>query len=545
VTVAIEFELLDLRQSGPLLPRLTRAGQRSIQGFGLQSGLDGVTLFTQFDLQGAEAGVWDLEVELPDGRLLRMNRAFTILKGKEKLWVQVLGFPRPRVGRPVSYDVLCGNEGERPVTNVLLTLHKSGSTNRLLEVTIPSIASSEMVTHSVTLTPSSSVCFDLRAEALAMMSELLAASNTLNVCPVTSIDPNSKTGPTGYDAPDVPLSEQRHFFATHHPHGYMLLFENLPTATAAVQDMSITDRLSPEWDLSTFRFGAIQIGARRWEAPVSSQFWSTNVDLRPEVPAIVRVECRLSGDLAIWSFAGSNPDAPTELADFLPPNTDIIDPIGRGWVSYSVKPKGDLATGTVITNAATIDFEVGIPPAPMSTPSVFNTIDSGQPTSHVNPLAPTASEVQFAVSWSGQDDAGGSGIASFDVYVSQDGGPPSLWKAGTTLTSALFAGEPGHSYAFYSTATDQVGNAETPPALPDTVTAMTSTATPLLRIGRSGPDVVISWPSASSGCHLEFADDLGPGALWQRVGTPPIDAGAHLEVTVQPTAASRFYRLNR
>jgi hypothetical protein len=325
----------------------------------------------------------------------------------------------------------------------------------------------------------------------------------------------------------------------------MVLFENVATATAAAQDMSITDPLSSNWDLSTFRFGAIQIGTHRLEAPESGQSWSTDLDLRPDMEAVVRIECQLINGVASWQFAGWNPAAPAELVDFLPPNTDTIDPIGRGWVSYSVKPKGDLATGTVITNAATIDFEVGIPPVPMSTPSVFNTIDSGQPTSQVNPLPPTVNEAQFMVSWGGQDDAGGSGIASFDVYVSQDGGPPSLWKAGTTVTSALFAGEPGRSYAFYSTATDQVGNAETPPALPDTVTTIVSTASPLLRIGRSGADVVMSWPSASSGFHLEFADDLGPSGLWQPVSTPPVDDGAHLEVTVQPTAASRFYRLSK
>ena len=545
VMVAIEFEFLDLRQlSDPILARLTLAGQ-SREGVIVDSGWDGTTVSVQFDLRGAKPGVWDLEVVLPDGRILRMNRAFTVLEGDEKLWTQVMGSPRPRLGRPVEYGVICGNSGETPVTNILVTLQRSDSGGRLLEVTIPSIAPADMVTHSVSLTPSESACFDLLAEARAMMSEPLAASNVLRVCPATSIDPNEKVGPAGYDAPDVPLGEPKHYFAADHPHGYMVLFENLSAATAAVQNMSITDMLSPEWDLSTFRFGAIQIGARRLEAPENSQSWSTNVDLRPEVEAIVTIECQLSGDLASWYFAGSNPDAPTELADFLPPNTDTIDPAGRGWVSYSVRPKSGLATGTVITNVATIDFEVGIPPAPMSTPSVFNTIDSGQPTSQVNPLPPTVSEVQFVVSWSGQDDAGGSGIASFDVYVRRDGGPLSLWKAGTTVTSALFAGEPGHSYAFYSTATDQVGNAETTPASPDTVTTIASTASPLLRIGRSGPDVVISWPSTSSGFHLEFADHLGPGGLWQPVGTPPVDDGAHLEVTVQPTAASRFYRLSK
>ena len=39
----------------------------------------------------------------------------------------------------------------------------------------------------------------------------------------------------------------------------------------------------------------------------------------------------------------------------------------------------------------------------------------------VNPLPPTVSEIRFLVSWDGQDDAGGSGIASYDVHCGSPG----------------------------------------------------------------------------------------------------------------------------
>ena len=46
---------------------------------------------------------------------------------------------------------------------------------------------------------------------------------------------------------------------------------------------------------------------------------------------------------------------------------------------------------------------------------------------------------------------------AYNVYVSDDGGPFTLWQSDTTATSATFTGQVGHTYAFYSVATDNVG----------------------------------------------------------------------------------------
>jgi hypothetical protein len=60
------------------------------------------------------------------------------------------------------------------------------------------------------------------------------------------------------------------------------------------------------------------------------------------------------------------------------------------------------------------------------------------------------------VSWSGSD-GNGSGIASYDVYASKDGGAFTPFLTGTTQTSATFTGQMGDSYSFYSAATSNVG----------------------------------------------------------------------------------------
>jgi len=92
----------------------------------------------------------------------------------------------------------------------------------------------------------------------------------------------------------------------------------------------------------------------------------------------------------------------------------------------------------------------------------LNTIDNVAPTSNVAAL-PAVSPGSFAVSWSGQDNPGGSGIDSFNIYVSDDSGPYTLWQHDTTATSATFSGVNGHTYDFNSIAFDNAGNVQSDP----------------------------------------------------------------------------------
>src|SRR5262249_34163075 len=164
---------------------------------------------------------------------------------------------------------------------------------------------------------------------------------------------------------------------------------------------------------------------------------------------------------------------PPILVGFLPPE----DGTGRGmgYVSYTAMPKAGLPTGTEIRNVASVVFDInpaittdqvdendpsqGVDPAKQC----LNTIDAVAPTSSVAPLT-AFSPASFTVSWSGQDDNGGSGIDSFDVYVSDNGGNFTLWQSDTIGNSAVFTGVDGHTYSFYSIAFDHAGNAQGIPA---------------------------------------------------------------------------------
>jgi hypothetical protein len=95
--------------------------------------------------------------------------------------------------------------------------------------------------------------------------------------------------------------------------------------------------------------------------------------------------------------------------------------------------------------------------------------DTVAPASHIVPL-PGQSPLEFQVSWEGTDDRG---VVYYDVYVSTNGGAFQIWRQRTRETAALFAGELGNNYAFYSRATDAAGNTEGAPSAADATTTVT------------------------------------------------------------------------
>ena len=90
-------------------------------------------------------------------------------------------------------------------------------------------------------------------------------------------------------------------------------------------------------------------------------------------------------------------------------------------------------------------------------------VDLAPPTSGVKSLPTVEKSTKFTVKWSGSDETKGSGIASYTVYVSDNGGPFVPFLVGTKKTSTSFTGQNGHSYSFYSVATDKAGTVQTTP----------------------------------------------------------------------------------
>jgi uncharacterized repeat protein (TIGR01451 family)/uncharacterized delta-60 repeat protein len=282
---------------------------------------------------------------------------------------------------------------------------------------------------------------------------------------VRSADPNAKIGPAG-------VGDGRHFRAGSEPLRYAILFENKPEATAPAQEVVISDQLdTANLDLSTFSFGPVRFGETEVALPANQLAVSKDVDLRPSNNLIVRIQAALepASGLLSWRFTSLDPQTgePTTdaTAGFLPPN--VTGPEGDGSVVFFVDPKPGLPTGTAISNQARIVFDLN---DPIDTDVWTNTIDNAAPVSQVESLAPEQTSSRFTVSWSGSDV--GSGIRDYTVWVSRDGAPFTQWLSSTPLTSSVFAGEPGGSYAFYSVARDAAYNREEKAAQGETTTTV-------------------------------------------------------------------------
>jgi len=302
--------------------------------------------------------------------------------------------------------------------------------------------------------------------------------------PPKALDPNAKAGTIGIGNPGfVPAAT---------PLNYVVHFENLATATAPAQIVVVTDQLdASKVDLDTFQLGPVSFANVALVPGAGAQTFRSGADLRPEQDIIVTISATLdrSTGLVTWRYASIDPSS-GELPDdlevgFLPPN--VNPPAGEGSVAFTVLPKGGLATGTAIQNQAQVVFDTN---APIATPIWLNTIDRDPPITHVLPLASTQSATTFPVQWTGTD--AGAGIRDFSVYVSDNGGPFTLWQDHTAAVSANFTGAVGHTYAFFALGTDLVGNAESAKTVAESTTQIVSAPAcgtdvdPQVQVTRSG-----------------------------------------------------------
>jgi hypothetical protein len=282
---------------------------------------------------------------------------------------------------------------------------------------------------------------------------------------VVPVDPNDIVGPEGFGL--------EHWVGTEERLPYIIHFENAPTATAPAQQVTITETLDADLDPRTFRLGDFGWGALTFHVPDNRAFYSHRFDFAETLGFYVDVVAGIdvTNGQAFWTLTTIDPDTGEIPLDasigFLAVNDS--NHIGEGFVTYTVSAQNTAATGSRVEAIARIVFDTE---EPMDTPTVFNTLDAVSPTSEVDILPAISAVTTFTVRWSGDDDADGSALRDYTIYVSDNGAAYERWLADTTLTEAEFTGQAGHSYAFYSVASDNVGNVEASPGAYDTQTRL-------------------------------------------------------------------------
>lgn len=172
-----------------------------------------------------------------------------------------------------------------------------------------------------------------------------------------SADPNEKTGPAGYgDANHVTAEKDL---------AYRVSFENLESATAPAQVVTVVDPLSDSFDWTTFALTEIAFGSEVIVVPEDRrQYFETTVEFTQEgLDLEVQIEAGidLSTGLAFAYFYTIDPETgwppPVEYG-FLPP--EDATGRGQGHISYVVRARPDVPSGTEIRNVATIQFDFGL-----------------------------------------------------------------------------------------------------------------------------------------------------------------------------------------
>ena len=321
---------------------------------------------------------------------------------------------------------------------------------------------------------------------------------------VASADPNSLVGPAGVGG--------QHWISGAQALTYGISFVNEPTATAPAQQVVVTQPLGTDVNLSTLTLPGMTIpnGASNVQVTVPPgsfnpmgglNEFTTSVDLRPNQSLLVGVDAKLNPatQTLTWTFTSIDPTTglPTlnPLVGFLPPGAGAS-------VSLSVRPAPSLATGSQVSEQATVVFDAN---PPMSTAAWINSLDNTPPVSHVSALPATSACPTFRVSWSGSDV--GSGLQGFTVFAADNGGPFKPWLSNTTAAAATYTGAVGHMYSFYSISNDLTGNLENGKMSAEASTAVTaagpcgspSLSAQVLNIAQSGSTVTASLQLTNTG----------------------------------------------
>ena len=244
----------------------------------------------------------------------------------------------------------------------------------------------------------------------------------------------------------------------------------------------ITNTLSPDLDWSTFQLTELRFGDNFIEVPYGSTSLETTLSMTYEgVTFDVQISAGITMATGQVYARFYSIDQETELPPaveigFLPPEDG--NGRGQGHVGYIIKPRQTVAENTVIKNIALIVFDMGEeiytnqvdPHNPGSGTDPEKeapvTIDKFRPVSHIDHLE-KLHESLFSIFWSGSDS--GAGISQYSIYVRDT--QQLNWELLTQsnqIGSINFTAEPGHTYEFYCTSIDGVGNLEHKPPIAET-----------------------------------------------------------------------------
>ena len=219
----------------------------------------------------------------------------------------------------------------------------------------------------------------------------------------------------------------------------------------------------------------------------------------------------VAGDMNATSFPGafSDTQTPTDLvrgfvtkvkADLSQVEYSII--LGRALAGLAIESIGP------VTEVWVAGWENGgnLFNDPAHDPFMVAFVDDG-PVSLATSTTPQVSGDSFTITWGGSSPF--AGVMTFDVFVSDNGGTFTPFLTATPATSATFTGVPGHTYGFFSIATDSSGNREPMKTSPDFAVTISPTPPTILCTGcyflKDGARATLGFNASIAGTASTFA----------------------------------------
>ena len=222
---------------------------------------------------------------------------------------------------------------------------------------------------------------------------------------VTGEDPNEMSGPLGLGNP-----ETERFVKPGEELTYTIYFENVSNATAAAQEVYVTNPLNEWLDWSTFRMGEVSFGNQidiglvdKTNGVSEATMKGTNFIVRTTLCGGNDGEGVIAKTgVAHWYLRIVDPTTETGwpsdiLAGFLPPNDETFR--GEGHLTYRIKVRDDAPPNVVITNSASIVFDYNDPIE--TDPAWWNTVAKMQSVNINNGDGVVATQLVVGVSYGG------------------------------------------------------------------------------------------------------------------------------------------------
>jgi hypothetical protein len=274
---------------------------------------------------------------------------------------------------------------------------------------------------------------------------------------VTSTDPNDKLSPQGAGAD--------HFIKGSRPVDYTVRFENVASASAPAQRVTVVDQLPTALDWSTVHLTGVTVSGvdvPLAEGPATAVLRTSHgvASLDEHRSVLVDSSVDVKTGRLVVHLQGppglDDPFSPTPYQDFLPPNT--VAPVGGGEIRYTAQPVHGVTTGASVRNRASITFDDHVGGPTIETPETLNTIDADAPAVVLSSLAPVSGE-SAGLTWTASDI--GAGVQHVQILQSTDDGPFAS-IAVSVSNSVMVPLQTSHKYAFRAVAVDAVGNISEP-----------------------------------------------------------------------------------